>query len=91
MKAMTQSEITALVGSTLNNDKNIDFNQSVVCQMKPKYGSPYTIECVGIVAIEKNLGKSTVLVKYKFEDEFRFMNWSQFNAKAKAEIQKQLV
>ena len=84
MRTMTQSEIAKKLG--IVGKQTINFNESVVCAMKPKYMDEYDIECVGI----EESKKTTLLVIYKFGSQTARMNWSYFKASEKLKIQKML-
>ncbi len=88
MRTMTQSEIAKKLG--IVGKQTINFNESVVCTMKPKYMDEYDIECVGIEIDEKESKKTTLLVIYKFGSQTARMNWSYFKASEKSKIQKML-
>ena len=88
MRAMTQSEIAEKLG--IVGKQTINFNESVVCTMKPKYMKEYDIECIGVEIDEKESKKTTLSVIYKFGSQTALMNWSHFKASEKLKIQKML-
>lgn len=88
MRAMTQSEIAKKLG--IVGKQTINFNESVVCTMKPKFMNDYNVECVGVEINEMENGHTTLLVITKTGSQSGFMYWSQFKASEKLKIQKML-
>lgn len=89
MKAMTQSDLAKRYN--VKSELNLDLSEVVKCTMKPRFCSEYTIECTGLIIIEKESGKTSVFVLYKFGNETRRMNWSQFKASEKIKIQNAII
>lgn len=94
MKALKNSEITALLGSTPETGSvKVRFSSPITVTMQPMPSWSYEIEVVGIIATEHdNKGRSSVHVIYhRYDNDECLMLWSQFTAKAKVEIQKQFI